>query len=93
MRIVAINSNGEINRVVTSQKGSWRWQDAYRIATYEAHTTRDGRLIFRSLGRGDKFAATKATAGYWNKYSTGSLHNTAIVRAGVDDFGNQYFIV
>ena len=62
MTIVTINSIGEIKRVVTSQKGSWRWQDAFRLASYTPHTTRDGRLIFRSLGSGGKFADTKANA-------------------------------
>ncbi len=40
--------------IVTRPRGSWKWQDAYAVATYEAQQTRDGRWIWRNVGRGPK---------------------------------------
>lgn len=44
-------------RIVTSQRGSWRWQDAFRIATYEARPDAAGRLRWYSTGQSGKYSS------------------------------------
>jgi predicted Rdx family selenoprotein len=92
-KIQKLDKQGDVTRIVTSCKGSWNWQNAYRIATYKEHTTRNGRRIFRSLGTGGKFARTLKTAHLWGRYKEGSAHNAEILNQGVDDFGNTFYVV
>jgi hypothetical protein len=80
-----------VSRIVSEQKGSWRWQDAYRKATYAPHLTCDGRWVWKSYCRTRKFAATRATADLFRAYCRGSLHHKPVESVGVDDFGNQFF--
>lgn len=41
-------------RIVTHEMGSWKWQDAYCVATYEARPDRQGRLRWYSVEHGPK---------------------------------------
>lgn len=34
-------------RIVTQERGSWRWQNAYRIAEYVPHFCRAGHWVWR----------------------------------------------
>ena len=93
-RLDASGAYSEVNRVVTSQKGSWRWQDAYRTASYVpaqyARSTRKTGYYWKSIGIGGKYAHTKATAHRWSM-GTGSLHGRP-AHAVVDDFGDLCFV-
>jgi len=40
--------------LVSERNGSWKWQNAYRIATYGVRRTKDGRLVFYCLDRSHK---------------------------------------
>ena len=93
MKIQTLDSQGDLVRIVARQKGSWRWQDAYGLSRHVVHTTRDGRTVLRSLGAGRKFARTLSTAHYWREYATGSVHNAEVARTGVDDYGDQYWVL
>jgi hypothetical protein len=39
-------------RIVTHERGSWRWQDAYSIAKYVARRDRHGKLRWYSMNYG-----------------------------------------
>lgn len=69
-----------IDRIVSTPRGSWRWQNAYRIASYAPHRTKDGRWIWRSLGRGRaKLSMPQIRRrAYWARLDIGSLHNRPI---------------
>ena len=43
-----------IQTIVTRPRGTWKYQDAYAVATYAPHTTRDGRVVWQNVGRGPK---------------------------------------
>ena len=62
-------------RVVSVPRGSWRWQNAYTISHYQPYRTRDGRWIWRSIGRqrGKWSAPQLRRAGI--SLDHGSLHN------------------
>ncbi len=76
-----------IERIVTSEKGSWKWQNAYRIAHYRPIVTRDGRVVLRSCGRGGKYSWPQLRGNDLTKYGVGSLHNQRPDIAVVDDYG------
>jgi len=91
---VAININGSytsVKRIVTSEKGSWKWQDAYRESRYIPVQKKDGTgYYWKSVAQSNKFAHTKATAHFW-AIGQGSLNNRPAF-AVVDDFGNLVFV-
>lgn len=78
-------------RIVTEKRGSWKWQDAFRLATYIVVKAKTGKYIWRAIDRSEKFAHTKTTRCLWETYKTGSLHNKPAVLACIDDFGNMIF--
>lgn len=92
MRIIKLDADGDICRVVTEQRGSWKWQDAFRLAFYEPAKLKNGKTVFRSIGRTPKFAHTRSHMWKWTRYGGGSLHHREITRIGIDDYGNQYFV-
>jgi len=53
-------------RIVAHERGSWKWQDAYSIATYVARRDRNGNLRWYSEGYGSRA-----------KYSMPQLHRMA----------------
>jgi hypothetical protein len=84
----------EINHataIVTEQKGSWRWQNAYRLATYAPHQCRDGHWVWQSISRSNKFACTRRTEAIFAAHRSGSLHNRP-ARFCTDDYGNLVFV-
>jgi hypothetical protein len=94
MTIITLSQAGNYARIVTSCKGSWKYQDAYRIATYLPFPSADGkRLLMKSQGTGSKFALTKKTAHKWTRYDTGSLHNAEVIATITDDFGDQCLVI
>lgn len=81
-----------LQRIVTERRGSWKWQDAYRIATYAPRLRANGAgYVWQSLYRGPKFAKTRANGARWLALRSGSLHNKP-ARAVVDDFGTLVFV-
>lgn len=86
-------TTGLAYRVVTERRGSWRWQDAYRIATYEPRLrARGAGYIWVSVYRGPKFAKTRANRDRYHDLRSGSLHHKP-ARAVVDDFGTLLFVI
>ena len=88
---LAGGSPSGVKRVVTERKGSWRWQDAYRVATYRPQMSTRGVWLWKSVERSGKIACTRSTVHLW-ALGTGSLHNRP-ARHGVDDFGNLFFVI
>ena len=90
--MITLTPAGNICAIVTSCKGSWKYQDAYRLARYLPRQTRDGRTVLASQGRSEKFARTRKTAAKFAQYGlVGSLHNVE-VRGLVDNYGNMVWV-
>ncbi len=74
----------EIKSIVTSCRGSWQWQDAYRIAWYSPVLCKDGRVRWQSNGQSGKISSPqlRRQGCYDNpNYLSGSQHNTPVIRA------------
>ena len=66
-------------RIVTSEMGSWKWQNAYRIATYEARAGVDGVLRWWSVGRSGKYSDPQLRRyGYSDRLMWGGIHRKAL---------------
>jgi hypothetical protein len=69
-------------RIVTTQRGSWKWQDAFRINTYTARLMDDGRVLWETANAGNKVSEPQLRE--WAKsmgYSSlrhGSMHNVPV---------------
>ncbi len=82
-----------VQRVVTERRGSWKWQDAYRIATYTPRLRASGAgYVWVSVYRGPKFAKTLANQDRYCDLRSGSLHHRP-ARAVVDNFGTLVFVI
>ena len=58
----------ETESIVSSEQGSWKWQNAYRISTYQAHLTPDGRVLWRSIHRSGKYSFPQLfRSGRWQR--------------------------
>jgi|WetSurSiteA1Bulk_404760.scaffolds.fasta_scaffold128868_2 hypothetical protein len=66
-------------RIVTECRGSWKWQDAYRVARYQMMRAQDGRLLWESVGRGPKYSLPQLSA-RGISLDHGSLHHQAVDR-------------
>ena len=65
-------------RIVTSEMGSWKWQNAYRIATYEALAGVDGVLRWWSVGRSCKYSAPQLRRYGHADLMRGGIHRKAL---------------
>lgn len=76
---VMLEKNGEevrAVRIVTEQKGSWKWQDAYRVAWYRVrYSPRQKRHFWQSETRSGKFAMNSSNMERYDGIPHGSLHN------------------
>lgn len=45
-----------VQSIVTRQRGSWKYQDAYGLSTYAPHRTKDGRWVWKSVGSCGKYS-------------------------------------
>jgi len=62
-------------RIVTSCKGSWKWQDAYKIVTYRAEwSQRKQMFLWKSCQSSRKYSEPQLRE-VWAEYSHGSMHN------------------
>ncbi|MFA5234470.1 MAG: hypothetical protein WC390_08740 [Sulfurimonas sp.] len=67
-------------RVVTEQMGSWKWQNAYRVATYKAHLAQNGRVLWVSVSHSPKYSRPQLKRKGWDSIDSGSLHNVGVKR-------------
>lgn len=69
-----------VQRIVSRPRGSWKFQDAFTIATYTPHRTRDGRWVWRSIGRlrGKWSMPQLRRLGIYSHLERGSLHHRPI---------------
>ena len=69
-------------RIVTRQKGSWRWQEAYGVVEYTRVRTVDGRSVWRStnvlVGKASIPQLRRLGFGFWD-LRRGSLHHKPVV--------------
>lgn len=64
--------------LVTEERGSWQWQDAYRVAGYSGRIADDGRALWSVESHSGKISLPQSR-NYDYEYS-GGLHNRPIVR-------------
>jgi hypothetical protein len=82
-----------VQRNVTVQRGSWRWQDAFKVAAY---TPRQGRrgIYWKSS---PTLSGRKLPIAKWAREHMvcqwGTLRNRPAAVGGVDDYGNLFFVV
>lgn len=65
-------------RIVTSCRGSWRWQNAYRIATYAPALLKNGKLVWKSISTSPKYSWPQLVRSGLDSLPMGSLHNVEI---------------
>ncbi len=81
-----------LTRVVTTPRGSWRWQQAYRLATYAPAQTRRGRMVWRRVEASGKISEpqmrrcgiTATHGGLHMRRVTDATIREAARRAGLD---------
>ena len=73
-------------RIVTSAKGSWKWQDAYRISTYEARVLKNGKTCWVSINTSDKYSEPQLRRCGYSDLPHGSLHHVPLTRDEADAF-------
>jgi hypothetical protein len=52
-----VTASTYLSTIVTRPRGSWKWQNAYAVATYAPHLTRDGRWVWKLAHRTRKMSA------------------------------------
>lgn len=67
--------------IVSSCMGSWKWQNAYRVATYHPRLAKNGKVVWESVACSGKMSEPQLIRNGW-KYSDflGSFHNHPIRR-------------
>jgi hypothetical protein len=84
MKMKALAGRISKKRIVTEGRGSWEWQDAFRVATYVATLMDDGRILWKAAYHGPKLSAPQM---YHNiakggrlmaEWGMGSLHNAPV---------------
>lgn len=68
-----------VTSLVSKQRGSWKYQDAYAVATYGIKRTKDGRLVFKSMHHSRKLSLPQYNK-LLNKadFEIGSMHHVPI---------------
>lgn len=65
---------------VTEQRGSWKWQDAYRVTKFRAHLSQNGKVLWRSWSQSQKQSWPQMRREGWQPHQVGSLHNVGVPR-------------
>ena len=67
--------------IVTACMGSWKWQNAYRVATYRPRLAKNGKVVWESVGQSNKMSQPQLIRNGW-EYSDfmGSFHNSQVRR-------------
>jgi hypothetical protein len=78
------------SRIVTQQRGSWKWQDAFCVAEYRARLAENGKVVWSSYSRGWKKSKPQLGSRWWD-YDHGSLHNRQVQRSdAVEGLGPRF---
>jgi hypothetical protein len=65
--------------IIHLPRGSWKWQDAYRVAVYAARRTKKGKWIWVNDGyRTGKASMPQLKKCGYGSLHVGSLHNSPI---------------
>ena len=75
----------QTKRIVVTQQGSWKWQDAFRIATYVAKLADNGKVVWESVSQSCKFSEPQLRARGID-YPHGGLHNQQISKEVASNF-------
>ena len=67
-------------RIVTAPMGSWRWQNAYKIATYGMKLAKNGKVLWESVGSSRKLSYPQIESLNLDHLAHGSLHNKPVLR-------------
>ncbi len=67
-------------RIVTAPRGSWKWQDAYRVAEYRPRKCKNGRIVWESFSRSGKYSLPQLSKSEYADLPRGSLHNWPVSR-------------
>lgn len=71
-----------IKTIVTCQRGSWKWQNAYRIAIYAPRQTVDGRTVWANVGYATgKMSMPQIRRSVFNGILEGGMHNHELTPA------------
>jgi len=70
----------ETERVVTSEKGSWKWQNAYRISSYRARKAENGKIVWHCYHTSGKYSEPQLRACGLDRLTAGGLHNKQVDR-------------
>ncbi len=82
-----------VRRNVTMQRGSWRWQNAFRVAAYVPRQGRKGVYWTAAPAlSGPKMPIAKWARAHMAP-EWGTLHNRPAAAGGVDDYGNVFYVV
>lgn len=66
----------ETTAITMVPRGSWKWQNAYAFARYEARLTRDNRWVWSLVSRGPKQSEPQLRhLGITAERGFGGLHN------------------
>lgn len=66
-------------RIVTAPMGAWKWQAAYRVATYAARPDQSGIIRWWSASWSGKYSEPQLRrAGLWDQLPHGSIHRRAL---------------
>src|SRR5438105_4550104 len=69
----------ERHTVVSCPRGSWKWQNAYRVVSYRMHRTRDGRMVWKSYARlTGKLSEPQIRRNGYGNLPVGSLHHKPV---------------
>ena len=71
----------EKQSIVSECMGSWKWQNAYCVATYRPRLAKNAKVVWESVGRSDKMSQPQLIRNGW-EYSDfmGSFHNQPVRR-------------
>jgi len=74
-------------RITTTEQGSWKWQQPYRISHYCGRILDDGRALWQSYSRSGKYSLPQLRG---RGLQHGSLHNQPIARTtAVEQLGER----
>jgi hypothetical protein len=74
------------NRIVTECQGSWKWQNAYRITTYEPRELKNGRICWQSVSVSGKMSMPQIRRAGLDHLKKYSLHNVPLTWDELCDF-------
>jgi hypothetical protein len=72
-------SSRKTYRVVTVPRGSWRWQDAFRVVRYRVRQARDGRALWYAAENvTGKMSMPQLRGLGWGDTPRGTLHHRPV---------------